>query len=74
MLVKRFYTRKLPSRVIRLIEWLLDVSHFHDRDIFNDIDGSTKYMTFQLSFSRVMIVIDKTACGDITFQLEVENE
>ena len=73
-LIKRFYTRELPPRINRLIKWLLDVGHFPDHDRFSDIDGSTEYLTVQLSYRKVMLVIDKTSCGDITFQLEVERE
>ena len=73
-LVKRYYKDRLPPKIKKLVRWLIVRSLYWDSDSFDDIEGRTEYMTFQLSFSKAMIVIDKTTKGYITFQLELEHE
>jgi len=73
-LVKRYYKNKLPPKVIKLVEWLITSSHFCNHDSFDDINGRTEFISLQLSFSIIMIIIDKTNDGNIVFQLEVEHE
>lgn len=74
MLVKRYYKNKLPPKIKELVRWLIVRSHYWDSDSFDDVDGRTEYMTFQLTFRKAMIVIDKTNAGYITFQLEACRE
>lgn len=73
-LVKRYYKDRLPPKIIKLVEWLITSSYFRNHDSFDDVNGKTEYMTFQLSFSKAMIIIDRTNRGYITFQLEVCRE
>lgn len=74
MLVKRYYKKRLPSRIKALIEWIHDKSYFCFTDTFKDTDGWTERTTFFLSLSRVTLTIDEEAKinGKIMFQLEVE--
>lgn len=74
MVIQRRYKKKLPPKIIKLIEWLITASHFRDYDSFDDMDGRAEYMTFQLSFSKTMIIIDKDNHDNIIFRLEVEHE
>jgi hypothetical protein len=74
MIIKRYYKYGLPPRIIRLMEWLIIVSNTQSHSHFDDVDGSTEYTVFLLSFKKVTVVIDKTNDGYITFQMEVEHE
>lgn len=73
-LVKRYYKDKLPPKVIKLIEWLILVSNTQSHSHFDDVDGTTEYIVFQLTFRKVIVIIDRTNAGYITFQLEASNE
>lgn len=72
-LVKRYYKDRLPPKVIKLIEWLILNSNTQSHSSFDDIDGKTEYIVFLLTFRKVIVVIDKTNNGDITFRMENEN-
>lgn len=74
MVIQRRYKRKLPPKIIKLIEWLIIKSNTQSHSSFDDVDGKTEYIVFLLSFRKVTVVIDKTNAGDITFRLEVEHE
>ena len=73
-LVKRYYKDKLPSKIISLVEWLIIKSNSQSHSSFDDVDGKTEYIVFLLTFRKVIVVIDKTNAGYITFQLEASNE
>lgn len=73
MLVKRYYKKRLPSRIKALIEWIYDKSYFCFTDRLKGKDGTMEITTFFLSLSRVTLIIGEEANdGKIMFQLEVE--
>ena len=73
-IVKRYYKDKLPPKIISLVEWLILKSNSQSHSSFDDVDGKTEYIVFLLTFCKVIVVIDKTNAGYITFRLEVCRE
>ena len=73
-IVKRYYKDKLPPKIISLVEWLIIKSNSQSHSRFDDVDGITEYIVFQLTFRKVIVVIDRTNAGYITFRLEASNE
>lgn len=73
-IVKRYYKDKLPPKIISLVEWLILKSNTKSHSSFDDVDGKTEYIVFLLTFRKVIVIIDKTNAGYITFQLEASNE
>lgn len=73
-IVKRYYKDKLPAKVTNLVEWLILKSNTQSHSSFDDVDGKTECIIFLLTFRKVIVVIDKTSVGYITFRLEASNE
>ena len=73
-IVKRYYKDKLPPKIISLVEWLIIKSNSQSHSSFDDVDGKTEYIVFLLTFRKVIVVIDKTNAGNITFRLEASND
>ena len=68
------YRNKIPHKVLKLVRWLIVRCRSWNSDIFDDADGRTEYATFQLTFSKVRVVIEKYNGGYTVFQLEKTNK